>query len=52
VASPSKIAWGLSSIEADCSGGEVDGGKEVSCSFVEAGGDGTELFEFAEEIFD
>jgi hypothetical protein len=30
----------------------MDGGEEISCSFVEAGGDSAELFEFAEEIFD
>src|SRR5208282_2375441 len=43
---------GVSSIEPDCSGGEMDGGGEISCGFVVAGGDGPELLEFAEEIFD
>src|SRR5215472_7707311 len=42
----------MSSIEPNRSGGEVDGGKEVPGGFVVAGGDGTELFEFAEEILD
>ena len=30
----------------------MDGGEEISCGFVVACGDGAELFEFAEEIFD
>ena len=42
----------MSSIEPDGSGGEVDGGEEISCGFVVAGGDGAKLFEFAEEVFD
>jgi hypothetical protein len=42
----------VSSIEPDCSGGEVDGGEEISGGFVIAGGNGTELFELAEEILD
>lgn len=42
----------MSSIEPDCSGGEIDGGEEIPGGFVVARGDGAELFEFAEEIFD
>ena len=42
----------MSSIEPNDSGGEVDGGEEIARSFVVAGGDGPELFEFAEEVFD
>ena len=42
----------MSSIEPNRSGGEVDGGKKVSGGFVVARGNGTELFEFAEEILD
>jgi hypothetical protein len=42
----------VSSIEPNRSGGEVDGGKEIFGGFVVARGDGTELFEFAEEILD
>lgn len=42
----------MSSIEPDCSGGEVDGGEEISCGFVVACGDGAELFEFAEKVLD
>jgi hypothetical protein len=30
----------------------MDGGEEISCSFVEVGADGVELFEVIEEIFD
>lgn len=30
----------------------MDAGEEVSCSLVVSGGDGTELFEFGEEILD
>ena len=33
-------------------GGEVNGGEEVSCGLVVAGGDGTELLELGEEILD
>jgi hypothetical protein len=29
----------------------MDGGKEISCGFVVAGGDSAKPFEFAEEIF-
>src|SRR5262249_51400199 len=46
------IRLGVSSIEPNRSGGEVDGGKEIFGGFVVARGDGTELFEFAEEILD
>jgi len=42
----------VSSNEPDCSGSQVDGSEEISCGFVVAGGDGAELFEFAEEVFD
>ena len=42
----------MSSIEPDSSGGEVDGGEEISGGFVIACGDGSELFELAEEILD
>ena len=42
----------MSSIEPDCSGGEVNGGEEISGGLVIAGGDGAELLEFAEEVFD
>ena len=30
----------------------MDGGEEISGGFVVAGGNGSELFEFAEEVFD
>ena len=30
----------------------MDGGEEISGGFVVAGGDGSELLEFAEEVFD
>ena len=36
----------------DDSGGEVDGGEEISCGLVVACSDRTELLEFAEEVFD
>ena len=42
----------MSSIEPNDSGREVDGREEISGGFVVAGGDGSELFEFTEEIFD
>ena len=42
----------MSSIEPDCSGGEMDGGEEISRGFVVAGGDGAVLLELAEEILD
>jgi hypothetical protein len=42
----------VSSIEPNDSGGEVDGRQEISGGFVVAGGDGSELLEFTEEIFD
>ena len=42
----------MSSIEPDYSGGEVDGGEEISGGLIVAGGDGPELFELAEEILD
>ena len=42
----------MSSIEPDCSGSEVDSGEEIAGGFVVAGGDGAELFEFAEEVLD
>lgn len=42
----------MSSIEPNNSGGEVDGGEEISGGFVVARGDGPELFEFAEEVLD
>ena len=42
----------VSSNEPDESGGEVDGGEEVTSGFVVAGGDGSEEFEFGEEVFD
>jgi hypothetical protein len=42
----------VSSIEPNDSGGEVDGGEEISGGFVVARGDGSALFEFAEEILD
>jgi hypothetical protein len=42
----------VSSIEPDCSGGEMDGGQEISCGFVISGSDGAELLEFGKEIFD
>ena len=38
--------------EPDGGRGEVDGGKEISGGFVVARGDGAELLQFAEEIFD
>ena len=43
---------GVSSIEPDCSGGEMDGGQEIPGGFVVAGSDDAELFEFGKEIFD
>jgi CheY-like chemotaxis protein len=43
---------GLSSIEPNRSGGEVDGGKEIPGGFVVAGCNRPELLEFAEEILD
>jgi hypothetical protein len=42
----------VSSIEPNDSGGEVDGRQAISDGFVVARGDGTELFEVAEEILD
>ena len=42
----------MSSIEPSYSGCEVDGRQEISGGFVVARGDGSELFEFTEEIFD
>jgi hypothetical protein len=42
----------VSSIEPNGSGGEVDGGEEISGGFVVAGGDRPELLELAEEILD
>src|SRR5215471_19900643 len=39
-------------MEPNRSGGEVDGGKEVSAGFVIAGCDRPELLEFGEEILD
>jgi hypothetical protein len=43
---------GVSSIEPDDSGGEADGGEEISHDGVAAGGGGPELPESAEEILD
>ena len=42
----------MSSIEPDCSGGEVDGGEEISGGLVIARGNGAEPLEFTEEILD
>ena len=42
----------MSSIEPDDSGVEADCGEEISGGFVIARGDGSELFELAEEILD
>jgi hypothetical protein len=42
----------VSSIEPDRSGGEVNGGEEISRGFVVVRGKGSELFEFTEEILD
>ena len=42
----------MSSIKPDDNGGQVDGGEEISGSFVVARGDSFELFEFTEEILD
>ena len=42
----------MSSIESNRGGGEVDGGEEVACGLVVAGGDRTELFDFGEEVLD
>lgn len=42
----------MSSIEPNGCGGEVDGGEEVSRGLVVAGGDGAELLELGEEVFD
>lgn len=42
----------MSSIEPDGSGSEVDCGQEIFGGLVIAGGDGAELFGFAEELFD
>ena len=42
----------MSSIEPDCSAGEVHGGAEIFGGFVVAGGDGAELLEPAEEVLD
>ena len=43
---------GVSSIEPNDSGGEVNRGEEVAGGLVIAGGDGTELLEPGEEILD
>jgi hypothetical protein len=43
---------GVSSIEPDDGGGEVDRGQEVDGAFVVAGGDGAVLLELGEEILD
>ena len=43
---------GLSSIKLNDRGGEVDGGQKVARGLVVAGGDGSELLEFAEEVLD
>jgi hypothetical protein len=40
----------VSSIKPDGSGGEVDGGEEISGGLVVARGDGSELLELAEEV--
>lgn len=42
----------MSSIEPDDGGGEIDGGEEVACGFIVAGGDGAVLFQAAEEVLD
>jgi hypothetical protein len=42
----------VSSIEPYVSSDEEDSGKEVSGGFIVAGGDGTELLEFSEEVLD
>jgi len=42
----------MSSIEPDECSGEIDAGQEVDGALVVASGDGTELFDPAEEIFD
>ena len=44
------VCYGLSSIEPDDSGHEVDCGEKVLCGLVVAGGDGPELLETTEEI--
>jgi len=44
------LSWGLSSIEPNRSGGEVDGGKEIAGGFVVARGDRPERLEFAEKF--
>src|SRR5215204_2322579 len=43
---------GVSSIEPDESGGEVNAGQEASGGFVVAGGDGPELLELGKEVLD
>lgn len=42
----------MSSIEPDDGGCEVDGGEEIGGGFVAGRGDGSELFEFAQEVLD
>src|SRR5215204_141814 len=43
---------GVSSIEPDESGGQVNAGQEASCGFVVAGGNGPELLELGKEVLD
>ena len=43
---------GLSSVEQDCSGDQLDSGKEISGEFVVARGDGSEVLELIEEALD
>src|SRR5215212_1063215 len=47
-----EAAYGVSSIEPDESGGEVNAGQEASSGLVIAGGDGPELLELGEEVLD
>ena len=41
----------MSSIKPDDSGGELNGGEEIACGFIVAGGNAPELLESAKEIF-
>ena len=42
----------MSSIKPDSSGGKLNGGEEIASGFVVAGGNGSELLEFAKEVLD